>query len=119
MVGNAEKKGELSFEGQTADASVSPEGVKEIMEDDQIAGILLFQEVYGKKSTDEAKSEKTTPSAAIVDQRSQMENRPSWFLLASVGSFHAFLCSVICMISPRCMLALSLFSNSTSISSNP
>lgn len=60
---------ELAVKGQTGDASVSSEGIKEVMDKAQNASLALFQKVYEKKSTDEAKSEKDTPEADVVDEK--------------------------------------------------
>jgi molecular chaperone DnaK len=59
---------ELAVKGQTGDASVSADGIKDAMDKAQNASLALFQKVYEKKSTDE-KAEKATPEAEVVDEK--------------------------------------------------
>jgi len=61
---------EIAVKGQAGDASVSAEGIKEVMDKAQNASLSLFQKVYEKKSTEETKSEdNATPEADVVDEK--------------------------------------------------
>jgi molecular chaperone DnaK len=61
---------EVAVKGQAGDASVSAEGIKEVMDKAQNASLALFQKVYEKKSAEETKSEdNATPEADVVDEK--------------------------------------------------
>ncbi len=61
---------EIAVKGQAGDASVSAEGIKEVMDKAQNSSLALFQKVYEKKSTQETKSEdNATPEAEVVDEK--------------------------------------------------
>lgn len=61
---------EIAVKGQAGDASVSAEGIKEVMDKAQNASLALFQKVYEKKSTQETKPEdNATPEAEVVDEK--------------------------------------------------
>jgi molecular chaperone DnaK len=62
---------EVAVKGQAGDASVTAEGIKEIMDDAQNSSLKLFQKVYEKANekaqAEGAKSE--TPEAEVVDEK--------------------------------------------------
>ncbi|KIM31515.1 hypothetical protein M408DRAFT_327701 [Serendipita vermifera MAFF 305830] len=60
---------EVAVKGQTGDASVTAEGIKEVMDKAQNASLSLFQKVYEKKDASAAEEEKTTPEAEVVDEK--------------------------------------------------
>ncbi|CCA68670.1 probable SSC1-mitochondrial HSP70 member [Serendipita indica DSM 11827] len=60
---------EIAVKGQTGDASVSAEGIKEVMDKAQTASLSLFQKVYEKKNDESKSEEKTTPEAEVVDEK--------------------------------------------------
>lgn len=59
---------EIAVKGQTGDASVTAESIKEIMDKAQNASLSLFQKVYEKKDA-AASEEKATPEADVVDEK--------------------------------------------------
>jgi molecular chaperone DnaK len=64
---------EIAVKGQTGDASVTAEAIKEVMDKAQNASLSLFQKVYEKKDTSTEDKEKETPEAEVVDEKSKKD----------------------------------------------
>ncbi|KAG8848791.1 70-kilodalton heat shock protein [Serendipita sp. 411] len=60
---------ELAVKGQTGDAEITAETIKESMDKAQTASLALFQKVYEKKNSEPQAEEKATPEADVVDEK--------------------------------------------------
>ncbi|KAG8829041.1 70-kilodalton heat shock protein [Serendipita sp. 399] len=60
---------EIAVKGQTGDAAITADTIKESMDKAQAASLVLFQKVYEKKNAEAQTEEKSTPEAEVVDEK--------------------------------------------------